>query len=98
MSDIVTNEVLEAAINEVARGETFKFVGYAVNKKGRGKLRFTNDKRRTQTLLRNGMTDVKFMELPNRMNKEEILASTFVQAVSPQINSEIMQKEVDITA
>ncbi|MDB2315633.1 hypothetical protein N9V27_01520 [bacterium] len=98
MSDIVTNEVLEAAIEEVAKGETFKFVGFATSKKGRGKLRFSNDKRRTRTLVRNGFTDVKFIELPNPMNKEEILASTFVQAVSPQINSEIMQKEVDLSA
>ncbi len=102
MSDIVTNEVLEAAIEEVAKGETFKFVGYGTSKKGRGKLRFSNDKRRTRTLVRNGFTDVKFVELPNAMTKEEILASPFVEMVTPitpnENISENMQKEVDLSA
>ena len=102
MSNIVTNEVLEAAIEEVAKGETFKFVGFATSKKGRGKLRFSNDKRRTRTLVRNGFTDVKFIELPYAMNKEEILASSFVDMVTPAVIieniSENMQKEVDLSA
>lgn len=63
--------------------ELFTFVGYAVDKGGRGKLRYTNDKRRTRTLLRAGCTDVKFVELPKPMTKAEIDASEFIAQVKP---------------
>jgi hypothetical protein len=53
-------------------------------------------------LVRNGFTDVKFIELPYAMNKEEILASSFVDMVTPVVVieniSENMQKEVDLSA
>jgi hypothetical protein len=79
----VSTQTVEAAIAEVAKGETFKFVGYAVDKKGRGALRYTNDSRRTRTLVRAGCTDVKFVELPSPMTKSEIDASEFVAQVLP---------------
>lgn len=63
--------------------ELFTFVGYAVDKDGRGKLRYTNDKRRTRTLLRAGCTDVKFVELPQPMTKAAIDASEFIAQVKP---------------
>lgn len=79
----VPDAVIEAAINEVARGETFTFVGYAVDVKGRGAVRYTNDKRRTRTLVRAGCTDIKFVELPQPMTKAEIDASEFIAQVMP---------------
>ena len=102
MNELITEAVLEAAIEEVAMGQTFKFVGFATSKKGNGKLRFTNDKRRTRSLVRAGMTDVKFVELPNPMSKQEIIGSMWANMVMPvvaqeEIISENMQKEVDIS-
>lgn len=81
--ETVAPAVVEAAIAEIATGETFIFVGYAVDGKGRGALRYTNDKRRTRTLVRAGCTDVKFVELPCAMTKEAIDASEFVAQVMP---------------
>lgn len=63
--------------------ELFTFVGYAVDTSGKGKLRYTNDKRRTRTLVRSGCTDVKFVELPKPMTKAEIDASEFIAQVKP---------------
>lgn len=63
--------------------ELFAFVGYAVDKNGKGALRYTNDKRRTRTLVRAGCTDVKFIELPKPMTKSEIDASEFIAQVKP---------------
>jgi hypothetical protein len=79
----VSTKAVEAAVASVAVGETFTFVGYAVDKKGKGALRYTNDKRRTRTLVRAGCTDVKFVELPSAMTKEQIDASEFVAQVMP---------------
>jgi hypothetical protein len=79
----VSTKAVEAAVASVAAGETFTFVGYAVDKKGKGALRYTNDKRRTRTLVRAGCTDVKFVELPSAMTKEQIDASEFVAQVMP---------------
>ncbi len=84
----VSTQAVEAAIAEVAAGETFKFVGYAVEKKGRGAVRYTNDKRRTRTLVRAGCTDVKFVELPSAMTKTEIDASEFIAQVMPAQSTE----------
>jgi hypothetical protein len=83
MSKPVSATAVEAAIEAVAAGETFAFVGYAVDAKGRGALRYTNDKRRTRTLVRAGCTDVKFVELPRAMTKAEIDASEFIAQVQP---------------
>jgi len=79
----VAPAVVKAAIAEIAVGETFTHVGYAVDKKGRGALRYTNDKRRTRTLVRAGCTDVKFVELPEPMTKEQIDSSEFIAQVMP---------------
>lgn len=81
----VAVSVLNAALESVIAGETFTFVGYAVDKKNKGALRYTNDKRRTRTLIRAGCTDVKFVELPRPMSKDEIDASEFVAQVTPQV-------------
>lgn len=83
MSAQVSAQAVEAAIAEVVAGETFTFVGYAVDAKGRGALRYTNDKRRARTLIRAGCTEVKFVELPSAMTKAEIDASEFVAQVQP---------------
>jgi hypothetical protein len=83
VAPVVAPAVVEAAIAEVAAGETFTHVGYAVDKKGRGAIRYTNDKRRTRTLVRAGCTDVKFVELPSAMTKEQIDASEFIAQVLP---------------
>jgi hypothetical protein len=79
----VTPAVVAAAVEAVAQGETFAFVGYAVDKKGKGAVRYTNDKRRTRTLVRAGCTDVKFVDLPEPMTKEQIDASAFIAQVTP---------------
>lgn len=84
----VSTKAVEAAVASVADGETFTFVGYAVDKKGKGALRYTNDKRRTRTLVRAGCTDVKFVELPSAMTKEQIDASEFVAQVMPAQSTE----------
>jgi hypothetical protein len=77
--------VVAAAIESVIAGETFTFVGYATDKKGKGAVRYTNDKRRTRTLVRAGCTDVKFVELPAPMSKAEIDASEFIAQVMPVV-------------
>lgn len=79
----VAEAVVEAAVESVIAGETFTHVGYAVDKKGKGAVRYTNDKRRTRTLVRAGCTDVKFVELPHPMTKDQIDASEFVAQVTP---------------
>lgn len=73
---------------EAVSTETFTFVGYAVDKSGKGALRYTNDKRRTRTLVRAGCTDVKFVELPKAMTKAEIDASKFIAQVQPAVAKE----------
>ena len=80
---VVAPAVVEAVIAEVVAGETFTHVGYAVDKKGKGAVRYTNDKRRTRTLVRAGCTDVKFVELPEPMTKEQIDSSEFIAQVMP---------------
>jgi len=84
----VAPAVVTAAIEAVTKGETFTHVGYAVSKNGKGAVRYTNDKRRTRTLVRAGCTDVKFVELPSAMTKEAIDASEFVAQVSPAVSAE----------
>jgi hypothetical protein len=79
----VTAQALEAAIESITTEKVFTFVGYAVDPKGRAAVRYTNDKRRTGTLLRGKFTDVKFVALPRPMTKEEILASEFIAQVMP---------------
>jgi hypothetical protein len=80
---VVAPAVVEAAVEAIIAGETFTHVGYAVDKKGKGAVRYTNDKRRTRTLVRAGCTDVKFVELPLPMTKNQIDASEFVAQVMP---------------
>lgn len=81
----VAPAVVDAAVEAVIAGETFTHVGYAVDKKGKGAVRYTNDKRRTRTLVRAGCTDVKFIELPQPMSKEAIDASEFIAQVMPVV-------------
>ncbi len=88
MSKQVTEKAIAAAVESIEAGETFKFVGYAVDKKGKGAVRYTNDKRRTRTLVRAGCTDVKFVELPKSMTKAEIDASEFIAQVMPAATAE----------
>jgi hypothetical protein len=83
----VSDDALNAAVDSVAQGETFTFVGFAVDAKGRGAVRFTNDKRRAKTLIRCGCTDVVFIELPQPMTKAEIEASEFIAQVQPAATS-----------
>jgi uncharacterized membrane protein len=83
VAPVVAPAVVAAAVAEVAAGETFAFVGYAIDAKGRGAVRYTNDKRRTRTLVRAGCTAVKFVELPEPMTKEQIDASEFIAQVKP---------------
>jgi hypothetical protein len=80
---VVAPAVVEAAVEAIIAGETFTHVGYAIDKKGKGAVRYTNDKRRTRTLVRAGCTDVKFVELPLPMTKDQIDASEFVAQVMP---------------
>ena len=79
----VSTKAVEAAVASVEAGETFSFLGYAVSKNGKGAVRYTNDKRRTRTLVRAGCTDVKFIELPRAMTKAEIEASEYLAQVMP---------------
>jgi len=81
----VAEAVVEAAVESVIAGETFTHVGYATDKKGKGAVRYTNDKRRTRTLVRAGCTDVKFVELPVPMSKSDIDASEFIAQVMPAV-------------
>ena len=81
----VAEAVVEAAIEAIVAGETFTHVGYATDKKGKGAVRYTNDKRRTRTLVRAGCTDVKFVELPCPMSKADIDASEFIAQVMPVV-------------
>jgi hypothetical protein len=78
-----SESTLNAAVESLTAEKTFTFVGYAVDPKGRAAVRYTNDKRRTGTLLRGKFTDVKFVALPRPMSKEEILASEFIAQVMP---------------
>ena len=83
--EAVAEAVIEAAVESLIAGETFTHVGYATDKKGKGAVRYTNDKRRTRTLVRAGCTDVKFIELPNAMSKADIDASEFIAQVMPAV-------------
>jgi hypothetical protein len=83
--EAVAEAVIEAAVESLIAGETFTHVGYATDKKGKGAVRYTNDKRRTRTLVRAGCTDVKFIELPNAMSKVDIDASEFIAQVMPVV-------------
>ena len=83
--EVVAEAVIEAAVESLIAGETFTHVGYATDKKGKGAVRYTNDKRRTRTLVRAGCTDVKFIELPNAMSKADIDASEFIAQVMPVV-------------
>jgi hypothetical protein len=89
MSKQVSEKAVQAAVEAVAAGETFAFVGYAVDAKGRGAVRYTNDKRRARTLVRAGCTSVKFVELPSAMTKEQIDASEFIAQVQPSDAKEV---------
>ena len=60
----MSESTLSAAIESITAEKVFTFVGYAVDPKGRAAVRYTNDKRRTGTLLRGKFTDVKFVALP----------------------------------
>lgn len=83
IAEPVAPAVIEAAIESLTAEKVFTFVGYGVDPKGRGAIRYTNDKRRTGTLVRGKFTDVKFVALPCAMTKEEILASKFIAQVVP---------------
>lgn len=83
--EAVAEAVVDAAIEAIVAGETFTHVGYATDKKGKGAVRYTNDKRRTRTLVRAGCTDVKFIELPQPMSKADIDASEFIAQVMPVV-------------
>lgn len=83
--EAVAEAVVDAAIEAIVAGETFTHVGYATDKKGKGAVRYTNDKRRTRTLVRAGCTDVKFVELPRPMSKADIDASEFIAQVMPVV-------------
>lgn len=85
VAPVVAEAVIEAAVESLIAGETFTHVGYATDKKGKGAVRYTNDKRRTRTLVRAGCTDVKFIELPNAMSKADIDASEFIAQVMPAV-------------
>lgn len=83
--EAVAEAVVDAAIEAIVAGETFTHVGYATDKKGKGAVRYTNDKRRTRTLVRAGCTDVKFVELPRPMSKADIDASEFIAQIMPVV-------------
>jgi hypothetical protein len=85
VAEAVAEAVVEAALESIVAGETFTHVGYATDKKGKGAVRYTNDKRRTRTLVRAGCTDVKFVELPAPMSKADIDASEFIAQVMPVV-------------
>ena len=81
----MSESTLSAAIESITAEKVFTFVGYAVDPKGRAAVRYTNDKRRTRTLVRAGCTDVKFVELPAPMSKADIDASEFIAQVMPAV-------------
>jgi hypothetical protein len=83
--EAMVEAVINAAVESLIAGETFTHVGYATDKKGKGAVRYTNDKRRTRTLVRAGCTDVIFIELPTAMNKVDIDASEFIAQVMPVV-------------
>lgn len=63
--------------------KTFTFVGSSVLK-GKTKVRYTNDNTRVKVLMKNGHTDVNFVELPRAMTKAEITAEGFLAKVLPE--------------
>lgn len=62
--------------------KTFTFVGSSILK-GKTKVRYTNDNTRVKILMKNGHTDVNFVELPRAMTKAEIAAEGFLAQVLP---------------
>lgn len=54
--------------------DSFTYVGVAVDKKGRKSVKYTNDPNRGRRLIRDGFTDVKFINLPHSMTKREVNA------------------------
>jgi hypothetical protein len=62
--------------------KTFTYVGVSTLK-GKVKARFTNDATRIKVLMKNGHTDVNFVELPRAMTKAEIRAEGHLDKVMP---------------
>lgn len=54
-------------------GELYSYVGIATDTKKRRKVKYTNDKNRMYRLTKDGFTDVIFLELPSKMNKNDAL-------------------------
>jgi len=63
--------------------KTFTFVGSSVLK-GKTKVRYTNDQTRIKILMKNGHTNVDFVELPRAMTKAEMAAEGFLAKVLPE--------------
>lgn len=63
--------------------KTFTFVGSSTLN-GKFKYRYTNDNTRVKVLVKNGHTDVIFVELPRAMTKAEIEAEGFLSKVVPE--------------
>lgn len=63
--------------------KTFTFVGSSALK-GKTKVRYTNDQTRVKILIKNGHTNVDFVELPRAMTKAEIVAEGYLAKVLPE--------------
>lgn len=67
--------------------KTFTHVGVSTLK-GKVKARFTNDASRVKVLMKNGHTDVTFIELPKAMTKEQIRAGGYLETLMPTATAE----------
>lgn len=67
--------------------KTFTHVGVSTLK-GKVKARFTNDASRVKVLMKNGHTDVTFIELPKAMTKEQIRTGGYLETLMPTATAE----------
>jgi hypothetical protein len=83
-NEIVVPEVAEVVVTKVTKSgskDTYIFAGIATNRKGVRSVKYTNDVNRLTRLVRDGFTDVKFVELPHAMLKSEVNQYLIANAV-----------------
>jgi hypothetical protein len=82
--EVVVPQVANVVLTKVAKSvckDTYSFAGIATNRKGVISVKYTNDAKRLTRLVRDGFTDVKFVQLPHAMLKPEVNQYLIANAV-----------------
>jgi hypothetical protein len=82
--EVVVPQVANVVLTKVAKSvckDTYSYAGIATNRKGVISVKYTNDAKRLTRLVRDGFTDVKFVQLPHAMLKPEVNQYLIANAV-----------------